>query len=112
MACGRCLRRGERSRAEVVTARWLRYSAGVSHPLLQDAFVAAEVERALDGFDAWLSEDDRRWLRDQLACALEEDPQLSALLQGAHPRAQIDRSGELARFDVVVDDEDHAAGGS
>lgn len=71
----------------------------MAHPLLDDPFVAREIEAALAPYAAALSADELAWMRDQLAEQLEHDADARALLEDAHPRNQdVDESGERARL--------------
>ena len=68
----------------------------VGHPLLEDPFVAAEIEHALAPFAAALAPRELDWSRERLAEMVAEDPALLALLRDAHPRTT-DESGERLR---------------
>jgi hypothetical protein len=65
----------------------------VQVPLLEDPFVAAEIDQALAPFRDALSPEDVDWLRTELARILAEDPAAREALRGAHPRV-VDESGE------------------
>ena len=70
----------------------------MAHPLLDDTFVRAMVDDAMEPWASRLVPEERAWLEDQLAVLLQLDPELASLLKGAHPRqlgpGAIDRSGE------------------
>ncbi len=68
--------------------------------LRNDPFVAAEIEAALAPYIDRLPAEQLEWMREQLAMALQDDPAARAALDGAHPRAEVDESGERIR---VVD---------
>jgi hypothetical protein len=71
------------------------------HPLLDDPFVAAEIDRALAAYAMRLSLDDLAWAREQLAALLADHPEARDLLAAAHPR-QVDESGERLRPGIVA----------
>jgi hypothetical protein len=88
----------------------------VTNPLLDDAFVLAQIERALEPFIGRLDADELSWMREQLARTMVEDEQARALLLGAHPRT-VETSGEqlrltelLRRAQKLLDDERRAGG--
>ncbi|MBI4702875.1 MAG: hypothetical protein HY744_17295 [Deltaproteobacteria bacterium] len=66
------------------------------HPLLEDPFVAAQLEAAIAPYRGKLPLADLEWMREQLALLLDEDPAARAALAGAYPR-QVDESGERVR---------------
>jgi hypothetical protein len=68
----------------------------LTHPLLSDPFVAAEIDRALQPYAAALAPEDLAWARDRLAELLEEDDAAHELLDAAYPRT-VERSGEQVR---------------
>jgi hypothetical protein len=73
----------------------------MSHPLLDDPFVAAEIERALAPLAAGLSPEELAWSRERLAEMLAEDAELRGLLSAAHPRT-VEQSGERLRLGLVA----------
>ncbi len=73
----------------------------MAHPLLSDAFVSELIADATAPFDARLLPEETAWLKDQLAVLLVDDPEIAAMLKGAHPR-NIDSSGE--RGPLGIDD--------
>jgi hypothetical protein len=85
-------------------------------PLLDDAFVAAQIDRALAPFVDKLDGDQLAWMREQLARTLVEDDAARAVLVGAHPR-NIENSGEQVRLSELLRraerllDEERRAGG-
>ena len=88
----------------------------MASPLLDDPFVVAQLERALEPFVDQLDTDELAWMREQLARTLVEDEQARALLMGAHPR-NVDHSGDqvrlselLRRAEKLLDDERRAGG--
>jgi len=70
----------------------------MSHQLRSDPFVAAEIEAAVAPFVGRIPAGDIEWMREQLALILRDDPAARAALDGAHPRAEVDESGERARI--------------
>jgi len=88
----------------------------MTSPLLDDPFVLAQVERALEPFVDRLDADELAWMREQLARTMVDDEQARALLMGAHPR-DVESSGEQVRLtellrhaDKLLDDERRAGG--
>jgi hypothetical protein len=77
--------------------------------LLSNPFVRAVLDDALAPFASRLPAEDLVWLEQQLAWRLEHDPEVLALLQGAHPRA-IDISGERGPLGIDEPKPDEAAG--
>lgn len=73
----------------------------MGHPLLEDPFVAAEIELALAPFAAALGAAELAWSRERLAEMVAEDPSLLASLRDAHPRTT-DESGERLRPGLVA----------
>lgn len=73
----------------------------MAHPLLSDDFVRQLIEEAAAPWSRRLEAEDGAWLRDQLAVLLSTEPELAAMLKGAHPR-NIDASGE--RGPLGIDD--------
>ncbi|MBI4950582.1 MAG: hypothetical protein HY908_00975 [Myxococcales bacterium] len=69
----------------------------MAHPLRADPFVAAEIEAALKPYLGVLPQAELEWMRDQLADTLAEEPAAKALLAAAHPRPEVDESGERVR---------------
>ncbi len=76
----------------------------MSHPLLRDPFVAAEVDAAVAPYARLLSSEDIDWLKDQLATLLDEDAEARILLRQAHPTT-VGESGEQTRIGVEADDD-------
>jgi len=70
------------------------------HPLLDDPFVALEIDQALAPYAEHLDAEQLEWARDQLAALLTDDSDGRALLDAAHPR-QVDESGERLRPGMV-----------
>ena len=71
----------------------------MAHPLLDDPFVAAEIDAAVAPYASLLSAEELAWLRDALALQLAEEE--SDTLQGARPHADVDDSGERVRLGVT-----------
>lgn len=65
------------------------------HPLLDDPYVAREIELALRPYAAHLPRAELAWMREQLAETLATDPVAFAALRRAHPRDDVDQSGEV-----------------
>lgn len=66
------------------------------HPLLEDPWVAAEVEAAVAPFVGRLSEAEVAWMRDELAETLASDEKALRLARRARPPA-VEQSGEVRR---------------
>ena len=66
------------------------------HPLLEDPWVAAEVEAAVAPFVGRLSDAEVAWMRDQLADTLASDEKAMRLARRARPPV-VDESGEVRR---------------
>ena len=62
-----------------------------------DPFVAEEIRMALQPYVHRLSAEDLAWMRAQLTELLAQDPEARTLLERAHPRGTVDRSGERLR---------------
>jgi len=78
--------------------------------LLADAYVAAQIDDAVGLVAPALSEDERLWLRAQLAEVLAEDSRMGEALAGAHPRSVV-HSGRQARpFETPLQDDEAAEG--
>jgi hypothetical protein len=73
----------------------------MTHPLLDDPFVAAEIDAALSAYAKQLDAEQLAWAREQLAELLASQPAARELLDAAHPR-QVDESGERLRPGVVA----------
>jgi len=73
---------------------------GVMHTLLDDPWVAAQVDAAIAPYVGKLSETDLAWMRDQLAETLAEDAYAASLVRRAHPRVS-DQSGFAEGGDLV-----------
>ncbi len=71
----------------------------MAHPLLENPFVAAEIEAAIQPYVGKLTDEELAWMRDQLATLLADDPEARLSLDGAMPR-EVDRSGERVRAGV------------
>ncbi len=78
--------------------------------LLADPFVAAQIDDAMALVAPALSEEQRTWLREQLAEVMAEDAQLAEALAGAHPRSVV-HSGMQAKPFETPREEDEAAEG-
>jgi hypothetical protein len=66
------------------------------HPLLEDAWVAAQVDAAVAPYVGRLSAAEVAWMRDQLAETLASDERGATLLRRAEP-LEVDESGEVRR---------------
>ncbi len=64
----------------------------MDHPLLDDSFIAAQIDQAVEPLVGKVSDEDLAWLRARLAALLEDDPAAAKVLIGAYPR-QVDESG-------------------
>ena len=69
----------------------------MTHRLLDDPYVAEQIEAALRPYVGELGEDQLAWMRDRLAGLLAEEPDARELLSQAHPRGEVDVSGERLR---------------
>jgi hypothetical protein len=58
-----------------------------------DPIVVAWIDEAVQPWLSVLETDELKWLRQQLAAMLEDEPRARALLHRAHPRS-VDVSGE------------------
>jgi hypothetical protein len=73
------------------------------HPLLDDPFVAQEIDAALQPYAHALSAAELAWMRDQLAETLANDPDARRVLDAAHPRNEdVDESGERLRLGATA----------
>ena len=70
------------------------------HTLLDDPWVAAQVDAALTPYVGRLSATDLAWMRDQLAETLAEDAYAASLVRRSHPRVS-DQSCIAADGDLV-----------
>jgi hypothetical protein len=66
------------------------------HPLLEDAWVAEQVDAAVAPYVGRLSAPEVAWMRDQLAETLATDARAAQLLRRAEP-VDVDESGEVRR---------------
>jgi hypothetical protein len=66
------------------------------HPLLEDPWIAAQVEAAVLPYEGRLSEEEVAWMREQLAETLASDEKAALLLRRARP-VEVDGSGEVRR---------------
>jgi hypothetical protein len=66
------------------------------HPLLEDPWIAAEVEAAVAPYVGRLSDREVAWMRDQLAETLASDEHAMRLARRARPPV-VDESGEVRR---------------
>ena len=70
------------------------------HALLDDPWVAAQVDAALAPYAGRLAAADLEWMREQLAETLTEDASAASLLRRAHPRVS-DQSGFAEGGDLL-----------
>ncbi|MBW2458863.1 MAG: hypothetical protein JRI68_30465 [Deltaproteobacteria bacterium] len=77
----------------------------MDHPLLDDAFIAAEIDRAVAPLEGQISDEELAWLRASLAELLQRDPAAAKALVGAYPR-QVDESGQRVRPPIREADPD------
>jgi hypothetical protein len=70
--------------------------ASKMHPLLEDPWIAAQVDAAMTPYAGSLSAEDVAWMRDQLAETLAGDEKAALLLRRACP-VQVQKSGEVRR---------------
>jgi hypothetical protein len=68
----------------------------MDHPLLDDAFIAAQIDEAIEPLVGKVSDEELDWLRGSLAALLQDDPAAARALAGAYPR-QVDESGARVR---------------
>ncbi len=66
------------------------------HPLLEDPWIAAQIEAAIAPYAGRLSEEELAWMRDQLAETMASDEKAALLLRRARP-VMISESGEVRR---------------
>lgn len=78
--------------------------------LLADPFVAAQIDDAMALVAPALSEQERGWLREQLAEVLAEDARLVDALAGAHPRSVVHSGMQAKPFETLREDDEAAAG--
>jgi len=76
--------------------------------LLDDPWIAAQVDAALAPYQGRLPARDLAWMREQLAELLARDEHAARLLRNAHPR-EADRSGERLAPGVVAEEDDAGA---
>lgn len=69
---------------------------GEMHPLLEDPWIAAQVEAAVAPYVGRLSAEEVSWMRDQLAETLATDENAALLIRRARP-IQVQESGEVRR---------------
>jgi hypothetical protein len=70
------------------------------HALLEDAWVVDLIDDAVAPFEDLLDRADLEWMRNQLACLLEDDPRACEALNAARPRGRggvVDDSGEVLK---------------
>jgi hypothetical protein len=72
------------------------------HPLLQDPWIAAQVEAAVAPYIGRLPDGEVTWMRDQLAETLATDEHAQRLLRRAKPTV-VAESGEVERAPVLGD---------
>ena len=66
------------------------------HPLLEDPWIAAQIEAAVKPYVGRLPPEEIAWMRDQLAETLAGDDRSARLARRARP-AEVDESGEVYR---------------
>ncbi|APR74947.1 Hypothetical protein A7982_00293 [Minicystis rosea] len=66
------------------------------HPLLDDPFIAAQIEAAVAPYVGRLSAGEVAWMREQLAETLASDERAARLLRRARP-VTVEESGEVRR---------------
>jgi hypothetical protein len=66
------------------------------HPLLEDPWIAAQIEAAVAPYEGSLSAEELAWMRDQIAETLATDEKAALLLRRARP-VRAEESGELRR---------------
>jgi hypothetical protein len=71
------------------------------HPLLEDPFVAAQIDAAVAPYVGRLSDAEVAWMRDQMAETLASSERGARLLRRARPMT-VDESGEVRRDGAVV----------
>ena len=85
----------------------------MDQPLLDDPFIAAQIDQAVEPLVGKVSAKELAWLRASLATLIEEDPAAAKALVGAYPR-QVDESGERIRPPVrqagTADEGQHGSG--
>jgi len=64
------------------------------HPLLDDPWIKARIESAIDPYRNLVSPDDLDFMRDELAELLVRDIHAARTLRRAKPRENVDASGE------------------
>lgn len=80
----------------------------MAHRLLDDPYVAGQIETALNTFAGRLDAEELAWMRDRLAELLADEPVARELLSQAHPRGTVDSSGERPRPGLEADEPDEA----
>jgi hypothetical protein len=70
--------------------------ARTMHPLLEDPWIAAQVDAAVAPYEGRLSAEEVAWMRDQLAETLASDEKAALLARRARP-IQVKESGEVRR---------------
>ena len=83
----------------------------MTHRLLEDEYIAAQIEDAVRPFVGRLSDEELAWMRASLAALLEDDPGAAALLRGAYPR-EVDESGKRVKPPFARDDAEGERHGS
>lgn len=66
------------------------------HPLLEDPWIAAQVDAAVALYEGRFSAAEVAWMRDQLAETLASDERAALLLRRARP-VHVQESGEVRR---------------
>jgi hypothetical protein len=66
------------------------------HPLLEDPWIAAQVDAAMAPYAGRLPEAELTWMRDQLAETLASDEKAALLVRRARP-VVVEQSGEVRR---------------
>lgn len=77
--------------------------------LLDDPWIAAQVDAALAPYAGRLPARDLAWMREQLAEVLARDEQAARLLRAAHPR-EADASGERVAPGVAGEGDEEGRG--
>ena len=72
------------------------YLSGAMSELLDDPWIAAQIDAAVAAYAGRLPEPELAWMRAQLAEALAADERAGRLLRGARP-VDVDQSGEVRR---------------
>lgn len=66
------------------------------HPLLEDPWVAAQIDAAVAPYVGRLPEEELAWMREQLAETIASDEKAALLRRRACP-VEVDESGEVRR---------------